>query len=68
MAEAMLDKLIEAVKSLKDGSDSQSEANTNVNQTSTEHAIDPEEESSVYRDALRWFFFLNCEFRVRSTK
>jgi hypothetical protein len=26
MAEAMLDKLIEAVKSLKDGSDSQSEA------------------------------------------
>ena len=40
MVEAMLDKLIEAVKSLKDGSDSQSEANTNVNQTSTEDAID----------------------------
>ncbi|CAB3981919.1 Hypothetical predicted protein [Paramuricea clavata] len=40
MVKAMLDKLIEAVKSLKDGSDSQSETNTNVNQTSTEDAID----------------------------
>jgi hypothetical protein len=30
--------------------------------------VAPDEESSVYRDALRRIFFLNCEFRVRSTK
>jgi hypothetical protein len=36
----MLDKLIEAVKSFKDGSDFKSKSNTNVIQTSTEDAID----------------------------